>query len=194
MDPAAHRQKADELFARLALQLGILDQKKIHSAMQLQSRQKPPKPLGQILMEMGAVTPADMDRILVAQRAMVQREAELSRNTRSDHLFGKVAIRLKYCTEDQLVGCLDEQDEQPKDQRMRLGDIMVKRGVLTAAQVRKILDTQRGLILYCPSCDTEYNTVMFKAGASLQCYKCGSPMRIPVRAIDTPADLTRENE
>lgn len=194
MDPSAHRHKTDELFAKLALQLGILDQKRLQAAIALQSRQNPPKPLGQILMETGAVTPADMDRILAAQRQIAQREAELSRNTRSDHLFGKVAIRLKFCTEDQLVECLDEQDEQPKDRRMRLGDIMVKRGVLTPAQVRKILDTQRGLILYCPSCDTEYNTVMFKAGASLQCYKCGSPMRIPVRAIDTPADVTKENE
>ena len=55
-------------------------------------------------------------------------------------------------------------------------------------QVKKITDTQKGLIVYCPQCDTQYNVVMFRPGASIQCYKCGSPLRIPARATSQSVD------
>jgi len=72
---------------------------------------------------------------------------------------------------------------------MRLGDIMVIKGYLTVEQVKKITDTQKGLIVYCPQCDTQYNVVMFRPGASIQCYKCGSPLRIPARATSQSVDV-----
>ncbi len=188
------RGKADALFAQLALKLGLIDRKKLDAAISLQSRQNPPKPLGLLLLETRVLSPSDMDKILAAQKQLADQANERAKDARTDHLFGKVAIRLKFCTDEDLIECLDAQEQQPKEKRMRLGDLMIQRGVLTAGQVRRILDTQRGLILYCPSCDTEYNTVMFKPGASLQCYRCGSPMRIPVRGMDAPADLSTEDQ
>ena len=194
VDQAEHRKKADAMFVQIATKLGLISPRSVQEALAVQARTDPPRPLGMILMEMKALSSADLEKILAAQKELAARANEQAKEARSDHLFGKVAIRMKFCTEDQLIECLEIQEGQPKGRKNRLGDIMVSRGVLTAIQVRKILDTQRGLILYCPSCDTEYNTVMFKPGASLQCYRCGSPMRIPVRSTDAPADVTHENE
>jgi hypothetical protein len=94
--------------------------------------------------------------------------------------------------EDQLGECLAMQEQLPKDRFMRLGDIMIIKGVLTVEQVRKILDTQRGLILYCPQCDTQYNVVMFRPGASIVCYRCGTALRIPMRSANAPQSAPPE--
>ena len=49
---------------------------------------------------------------------------------REDNLFGKVAIRLGCCVEEQLQECLALQEQLPKERFMRLGDIMVIKGYL----------------------------------------------------------------
>lgn len=184
MDDDKHRKKADALFGQIAMRLGIVSRKQLEEALELQRFASQHKPLGLILMEMKYVTQQDLERIVEAQKALASQAESRAKAVREDTLFGKVAIRLGACTEEQLAECLAMQEQLPKDRFMRLGDIMIIKGVLTVDQVRKILDTQRGLILYCPQCDTQYNVVMFRPGASIQCYRCGTALRIPTRTAD----------
>ncbi|HYE99088.1 MAG TPA: hypothetical protein VEJ18_09265, partial [Planctomycetota bacterium] len=130
----------------------------------------------------------DLERIVEAQKALLAEASVRQKAVREDNLFGKVAIRLGYCTEEQLAECLALQEQLPKDRFMRLGDILVIKGYLTVEQVRKVSETQKGLIVYCTQCDTQYNVVMFKPGASLQCYRCGSPLKIPTRSTSSHLD------
>lgn len=181
MDDDKHRRRADALFGQIALKLGVVTREQLEEALDLQRFAKEHKPLGLILIELKHVTEAELARIIEAQKAVANRAESRAKAVREDTLFGKVAIRLGSCTEEQLAECLAVQGQLPKDRFMRLGDIMVIKGVLSVEQVRKILDTQRGLILYCPECDTQYNVVMFRPGASIQCYKCGTALRIPNR-------------
>jgi hypothetical protein len=182
-----HRTKADALFGQIALRLGIVTRAQLEEALELQRFAQGHKPLGVLLMELKYVSDKDLERILKAQQEILNQASSRQRAVREDNLFGKVAIRLGFCTEEQLAECLALQEQLPRDRFMRLGDIMVIKGYLTVEQVRKIAETQKGLIVYCPRCDTQYNVVMFRPGASLQCYKCGSPLRIPSRS--TPASL-----
>ncbi len=181
MDEDKHRKKADSLFGQIAMKLGIVTRAQLEEALELQRFANEHKPLGLILMEMKYVKQQDLERIVEAQKALANQAESRAKAVREDTLFGKVAIRLASCNEEQLQECLAFQESLPKDRFMRLGDIMVIRGVLTVDQVRKILDTQQGLILYCPQCDTQYNVVMFRPGASIQCYRCGTALRIPSR-------------
>lgn len=182
-----HRKKADALFGQIALRLGIVTRAQLEEALELQRFAQGHKPLGVLLMELKYVTEKDLERILKAQQEILNQASSRHRAVREDNLFGKVAIRLGFCTEEQLAECLALQEQLPRERFMRLGDIMVIKGYLTVEQVRKIAETQKGLIVYCPQCDTQYNVVMFRPGASLQCYKCGSPLKIPSRS--TPASL-----
>lgn len=182
MDPEKHRKKADSLFGQIAMKLGLVTQKQIDDALDLQRYAKTPKPLGVILMELKIIGEPELEKIIEAQKQMVVAAASRAKAVRQDNLFGKVAIRLKYCTDHQLHEALSIQEQLPKEKFMRLGDLMVMKGFLTVEQVRTILDAQKGMVLFCPHCDTQYNVVMFKPGSSLQCYRCGSPLKIPLQA------------
>lgn len=183
-----HQRRADSLFGQIAMRLNIVTREKLQEALELQRSAQTHKPLGVILMELGTVTQPDLERIVEVQQKMLAQASLRQKAVREDNLFGKVAIRMGFCTEEQLGECLSLQEQLPKERFMRLGDIMVIKGYLTVEQVRKITDTQRGLILYCPACDHQYNVVMFRPGASLQCYQCGSPLKIPTRSTSPSFD------
>ena len=183
-----HRKKADSLFGQIAMRLGIVTRDQLQEALELQRFAQGHKPLGVILMELKYVSNKDLERIVEAQKALLAEASVRQKAVREDNLFGKVAIRLGFCTEEQLADCLALQEQLPKDRFMRLGDILVIKGYLTVEQVRKVSETQKGLIVYCTQCDTQYNVVMFKPGASLQCYRCGSPLKIPTRSTSSHLD------
>jgi hypothetical protein len=181
-------RRADQLFGQIALRLGILTKAQIQEVLELQRFAKSHKPLGAMLIELKYLTEADLEKIIAAQRQILNEANLRQKAVKEDNLFGKVAIRLGFCSEEHLQECLALQEQLPKERFMRLGDIMVIKGYLTVEQVKKISDTQKGLIVYCTQCDTQYNVVMFKPGASLQCYRCGSALRIPARNTNSSID------
>jgi hypothetical protein len=181
------RSRADRLFGQIAMKLGVVTQQQLQDALEVQRFAQGHKPLGLILIELKFVTPQGLERILEEQKKILADAGNRQKAVKEDNLFGKVAIRMGFATEEQLAECLALQEQLPKDRFMRLGDILVIKGYLTVEQVKKVTDTQKGLIVYCTHCDTQYNVVMFRPGASLQCYKCGSPLRIPSRS--TPGSL-----
>ena len=183
-----HQKRADSLFGQIALRLNILSKEQLQEALEVQRYAKSHKPLGVCLMEMGYVTQKDLEKIVETQQQMLAQASMRQKAVKEDNLFGKVAIRMGFCTEEHLAECLALQEQLPKDRFMRLGDILVIKGYLTVEQVKKITDTQKGLIVYCPQCDTQYNVVMFRPGASLQCYRCGSALRIPSRSTTPSLD------
>jgi hypothetical protein len=179
MDEDKHRAKADSLFGQIALKLGLITRKQLDDALELQKYAKERKPVGVILMELKIIGQAELEKIIEAQKELVVASHSRAKAVKEDNLFGKVAIRLGFSDETQLQECLKMQETLPKERFMRLGDIMVLKGYLSVEQVRSILDAQKGLILFCPHCKTQFNVVMLQPGATLQCYNCGSPLRIP---------------
>src|SRR5215467_10142969 len=116
-----HRKRADSLFGQIALKLGIISKQQLHEALELQRFAKVQKPLGVLLMELKYVTQADLDKILKAQEELLQAASSRQKAVREDNLFGKVAIRLAFCTEEQLAECLALQEQLPRERFMRLG-------------------------------------------------------------------------
>src|SRR6516225_5677925 len=137
------QKRADGLFGQIAVRLGILTKQQLQEVLELQRFARGHKPLGVLLMELNYVT----QKILEAQKQMLTEASNRQKAVREDNLFGKVAIRLGCCTEEQLQECLALQEQLPKERFMRLGDIMVIKGYLSVEQVKKITDTQKGLIV-----------------------------------------------
>lgn len=174
-----HRRKTDQLFGQIALKLGLVTPAQLDEAIVLQRCAKEPRPLGALLQDLKIIGNDGLEKIIEAQKALAVAAEERARAIHDDNLFGKVAMRLKLCSEEQLKDSVHIQDKLPKDEFRRLGDIMISRGYLTSEGLQQILDAQRRLVLTCPKCATKYNTVMFKPGVSLPCYNCGTVLEIP---------------
>ena len=180
--------KADLLFGQLGLKTGVLEKRHLQEGLAKQEIPGETRPLGKILIDLGHITSEGVDQIIAAQTELLAKKRSRSKAEKEDNLFGKVAIRLKFCTGEQVSEALDTQENLPANRFMRLGDIMVIKGYLTPEKIQKILDTQKGLIMYCESCDTQYNVLLFKPGASLQCYRCGAGLHVPKRRTNSEMD------
>lgn len=179
--------KIEELFGQIALRFNLISQARLDEALKLRNSQGERRPIGIILKDLGFLQERDVEHILAAQKGLVTTPAERPKAAKEDNLFGKIAIRLGLCTEEQIRECLLLQAQMSREHYLRLGDTLIIKGYLTPQRAKKVLDTQRGLLLYCPNCDTQYNVVMFNPGASLVCYRCGEPLRVPTR-IQVPDD------
>ncbi len=180
--------RADQLLGQIAIKMGLITKEQLAEALGAQRTAPDHRPLGDYLVERKLIQKRDLLALVEEQKRLVRDATARIQAAREDNLFGKVALRLGYCNDKQIAECLTLQEQLPHDRFMRLGDIMVIKGYLTVEKVRKILDTQKGLILYCSHCDTQYNMVLFRPGVSIQCYKCGSPLRVPPRNTSKDMD------
>lgn len=180
--------RADQLLGQIAVRKGLITKEQLADALDAQRTSAGHRPLGDFMVERKLIRTEDLAVLVEEQKRLVKDATARIQAAREDNLFGKVALRLGYCSDKQLAECLALQEQLPHDRFMRLGDIMVIKGYLTVEKVRKILDTQKGLILYCSHCDTQYNMVLFRPGVSIQCYKCGSPLRVPPRNTSKDMD------
>jgi len=55
--------------------------------------------------------------------------------------FGRIALRLGFCTRAQVEGCLKIQSST--DERLSLGQSLLREGFLSEAQFSKVLEAQR---------------------------------------------------
>lgn len=181
MSEARHRRRTDRLFGQIAVELGILSPESLEEALERQASQDPPPPLGLVLMDLRLVTRDDLEKILDAQRKIVDKQRDLSKDRREDTLFGKVAVRLGFVSQDQLNECLDVQKRGGPESTLRLGELMTRRGIVGPEQVRRVVEVQSGMAIPCPSCSTLHNVVMFMPGASIPCRKCNVEINVPPR-------------
>ena len=180
--------KADILFGKIAINAGMVTSDQVEDCVRQQQEMTEKKPLGMILIDKGFITEEQLTKIIEIQRKNLQERAIHSREKRDDGLFGKLVMRFSFATEEQINECIRIQAKLETDLFLRLGEIMVKKGYLTNDQVRQILDFQRTKILTCPSCNTQYNVIMFTPGTKIRCYKCDSELAVPERLTTVAAE------
>lgn len=175
------RRRTDRLFGQIAVELGILSPEKLEEALTVQANAPTPVPLGLVLMDLRLVSRDDLDKILEAQRKIADRHLARGKDQREDNMFGKVAVRLGFLTQDQLAECLGLQKRDGPEANLRLGDLMARRGLVGPEQVQRVMEVQAGLAVPCPGCTTLHNVVMFMPGASIPCRKCSTEITVPPR-------------
>ena len=151
----------------------------VDDAVKHQATQAKPEPVGVILMDRGLIKREDLARILEAQRKIADRLRDGVKTVREGNLFGKVAVTLRFCTIEQVDDILKVQRQLAAHRPTEIGTLLVRRGILSPEQVRRVLEIQQGLGVCCPTCRTLYNTVMFVPGVTITCYRCGETLTVP---------------
>ena len=143
------------LFGRLAVRNGFVSEDEVDLAFEAQSGDEsdPAHRLGEILVEMGSLSHEQMESLLIeqARRRLSISPTEDKEKLKSTaartksagaHLFGKLAVRNGFASEDEVDLAFEAQSEDESDPAHRLGEILVEMGSLTPEQMESLLIEQ----------------------------------------------------
>jgi type IV pilus assembly protein PilB len=111
----------------LLVKLGFLDEKQLEQALKVQEESIKYKPLGEICKELGFISGPDLRNILLRYRKQI--------------LLGELLSRMGVISESQLKEALREQ----KKSGDKLGQILVKKGILTSSALIDSVCIQLGI-------------------------------------------------
>ncbi len=170
----------------------------------IQAGSAPDLRLGRIAVRRGWVTPEQVERALAEQAggaggrigeilvargnltdtglALLLQEQEAARASPAEGSLGRILVDRVYVTARQLERCLRAQAEAPPPAPM-LGDLLVRMGLVTPAEVAEALALQKKTILSCRSCGRRANATAFNPGASYGCPECGGEL-VPLPVLD----------
>lgn len=125
----------------------------------------------------GQVVPRALGVLLVHRGYLKEQDyARIKAGKEMDPSFGKLVVSRKLATQPQVEECLKVQHasrRQGKTPR-RLGEIMVEKGYLTAAQVEQVLTFHPGKTNFlCASCGLGFSVQNPDPGLTYPCIKCG---------------------
>ncbi|MCR4316361.1 MAG: serine/threonine protein kinase [Planctomycetes bacterium] len=155
----------------LALKAGYITQQQVSEC--LRARQvynaqgKEPPAIEEILLEKGYIARQQIDQL----SAGLQREARL---------FGEIVIKSGISDVEKVKECLliQHQIKANKQVPPRIGEIMVSKGYLTVADVRKVLEEQNKRIVNCPMCKASFNVREYQPGDSINCRNCNASITV----------------
>lgn len=167
----------DRDLGELAVRHNFISQEELEAALEAQKISDPPRSITEILLEMQLITQTQLDRIVrLRERPTEQRSA-------INDLFGRLAVQLEFASQEQVEECLAEQRlMESQGQRMRLGQIMLKRRFLTTEQFLEILRLQEKTVLTCPSCQARYLVGELgepESGGVFRCLTCQAILNLP---------------
>jgi len=182
VDNVKARAQTDILFGKVAVELGLIDPGVIQQAAELQENRYPDEPIGEVLIKEGLLTVENLKNILEAQIGKFNELDPDSRLKKEDFIFGRIVVKNKLAAEKQLNECLREQARLAYHGKfVRIGTILVEKGILGPELVRKVLAIQRKTILICEKCLSQYNISNYAPGKKYRCTKCSSILIIPER-------------
>ena len=167
------------LYGKIALSEKFCTQAQIDDCaklqLQLQSPHQPAPKLGELLLEKGFLTREQHERILQIQRRNLELVDPLVQKRKESVLFGKLAVREGFATENQVNECLALQARS--GEKRALGEIMVEKGCLSAVQVSDLLKRQLKKVMSCPACHLTFTVLTLSQGKTIDCPRCGGPLR-----------------
>jgi DNA-directed RNA polymerase subunit RPC12/RpoP len=86
-------------------------------------------------------------------------------------LLGRLAVRQKLCTQEQVDECLRMQSVMGSG--APLGDLLVFKGYLTEVQLKDLLSRQHKKLMSCSSCALTFTVLTLSEGKPVRCPKCG---------------------
>jgi uncharacterized protein YbaR (Trm112 family) len=131
--------------------------------------------VGELLLFKGFITSEQHVRILEVQKQNLQARALEPQARKDAGLFGKLALSEGLISEENLNECLREQARE--GEKRTLGEIMVARGHLSAAQVKELLGKQQKRLMSCPTCRLSYTVLSRTQGKDVRCPRCKGPLR-----------------
>lgn len=180
-----------DLFGQIAIQKSFINQEQLDDALRLQEEKFPTVPIGLLLVKLGHLTLSEAQAISGFQDHVLNERSRYVRLNRREFRFGGLLIEYGFATKDQVHECVRIQaQEWARGVQLRLGEIMVKKGYLTADDVRTVLTLQDKKILACRACKTQTNVAGYSPGAKVTCTKCGESLIVPPKEAWIHAEET----
>lgn len=129
-EPAAESVElpsSEQLLGHLLIQHRLITEAQLEEALEIQQTARPYKPIGQILVERGAMAQGDLKGILDLYRKRSR--------------LGDTLVKSRVITSEQLAIALNEQ----KQLGLRLGETLMKLNYITEDTLRRALSTQLGI-------------------------------------------------
>jgi type IV pilus assembly protein PilB len=144
----------------LLVKLGFLDERQLEQALTVQREQTRYKPLGEICKELGFVSGQVLRDILFRYRKQV--------------LLGELLHKMGVISEDELNEALQEQKKSGE----KLGQILVKKGILTSSALIDSVCIQLGITKIHPKKDMIDRDLLSKANEAYFRKKRVVPLRL----------------
>lgn len=94
--------------------------------------------------------------------------------------LGEILLERTLISAEDLERCVARQRErQRQGSFVRLGDVIVDEGLLTAEEIAKALEAQDLTILVCERCDAQFNVELYKDTMEYPCLRCRGRLRKP---------------
>lgn len=165
------------LFGAIAVQEGLLTPAQLEEALARQMASKPPRKIGELLVERGALTAAQVDIILDIQRINI---ADRMEAPDAGGLFGQIAVQSGFVTADQVNECVRAQQESAAGGApTMIGQLLLQRGYLKYDQFIEVLARQEKFALRCVGCGTHYLIEGLGQGTKFLCRKCLRVLTVP---------------
>lgn len=145
------------LFGRLAIRRGWVTAKQLEDCLKLQARMGVPVQLGMLLVERGLLKLEQVQTLLMEQERRLRRRHKSEGQGVHDVLFGTAVVQQGLATEFEVNACLREQAKmEERGINLRLGEVLVRRGILTPPQVESVLKRRQKTVFWCAACSGHY--------------------------------------
>ena len=186
----------ESLFGKIAIAQGYCTQDQLDECLKLQLQRQSPHQaaprLGQLLVDKGYLSAAQLDTVLQIQKQNADLVDPLLRKKKESVLFGKLAVREGHTTDERISECLRLQDREGETRT--LGELLIAKSYLTAAQVKDLLSRQLKRIMSCPACKLSFTVLSHSEGKAVECPRCKGPLqeKKPTESTRTDAEFATQ--
>jgi hypothetical protein len=135
--------RSDLLVGQIAIDKGFISREQLDECLRLQEQNPTWKQVGMILLDKKFLTEEELEIALEIQRKNLERSVDNTDLKLKDLLFGRLVVARRLATQSQVNECLREQEQiERMGIFLRLGEMMVKKGYISEANMKKIVDYQ----------------------------------------------------
>ena len=161
----------ERLLGMMAVEKRFISEKQLTECLNILEFFDTGKSLEAILLSKEYLTQPQIERL--RQQLHASTEVNVERKNKQQKRFGDVAVEQNMIDSDQLQQGLDEQEVyMQRGVRVQIGQIIHKKGFLTLAQVKRVLESQLKKLLYCKNCKSTCVIHSYDSGQIYQCENC----------------------
>ena len=158
------------LIGQIALSEGYITAAQLETCMAKQAVLTPPRPLGALLVESGALSEDKLAAVVRIQETHFDRVAP---EPAKGGLFGQLAVKLGYLKPEQLHDALREQQSSGRaGSSLLLGQVLLRRKAISSDQFLEILRRQEKEVVRCPACQAFYDLTGKNQTGPFLCTEC----------------------
>ena len=161
----------ERLLGMMAVEKRMLSEKQLIEVLNTKEFFEPDKSLEQIFLDKEYLTRHQIERL--RQSLQDSLDVPEEENAAVAKRFGDLALEQHMIDNDSLASVLSEQDVyHQRGLRVQIGQLFCKRGLLTIAQVKRILESQLKKALYCKNCKVTTVIHDYNPSRIYQCEQC----------------------